>query len=204
MEDYNEKVNYGSEQDRLTIITNKFLGYGSNLFDRKTKRNLLFAKTQEQCEEGKNLLLTSNPDLFESFKERIKHDLVVTNQILVEFQKHGEGYFSIPTINDLYKVSLFILKNRIEIGYIQQLKEPEPLGFEESEIEFLPEPFRKDAKEKFDHQRKLESEIQKNNKDYNNSIKAIEDEDGATAWRILGKRSDYEYERIEIIQPNII
>ena len=107
MEKYNEKVNYGTElspllKDRLDLSSSL---YGYNLFDRKEKKNLLFCKSKESCEEGKNLLLADKLDLFEIFKERIKdEEFVIPTKIIVDYNRYGEDYYSVPTLKDLYKV----------------------------------------------------------------------------------------------------
>jgi hypothetical protein len=206
MEDYNEKVNYGSEaeprlKDRLDITSTM---YGFNLFDRKNKVNLLFAKSKETCEEGKALLLANKHDLFTVFKERVKDEEVVKNKILIDKGKYGDGYFAIPTLKDLYKVCLFILKDRFEMNYFFKYNEfPKELDYTEEDIEKMPESFRKDAKEKLKTNKKYISDCKEVNREYELAEKALKEKNGALAYEILRNR-DGEYEKFEIIEPRKI
>lgn len=203
MENYNEKVNYGSQEfpkfvDRLTISNGL---YGYNLFDRKERKNLLFCKSKEICEEGMTLLKTSEYHFFESFKERINDDMVIIpNKILIDTNKYGQDYYSIPTINDLYKVSLHILNCRFENNFFCKSNIPEKLDYTYDDIEKMPESFRKDAKSKLDVRNKYIKECEEVNKEFELIEKALNEKNGQLAWHILKNRQDYEYEKIEIIE----
>lgn len=203
MEDYNEKINYGSEaepmlRDRLAISPGL---YGFNLYDKKEKKHLLFAKAKCLCEEGKTLLLTSKFHFFESFKERIEFEEVVTNKILIDNHKDGEDYYSIPTLKDLYKVSLYILKNRMEYGYFSKCELPKELDYTEEDVEKMPESFRKDARYRLIEKKNYIKDCKKVNDEYDLTEKAINEENGALAYEILKKRNDHEYEDFKIIEP---
>lgn len=200
---YNEKLNYGTEaepllRDRLYITTGT---YGYNLFDRKEKKNLLFCKSKVLCEEGLTLLKTSEFHFFESFKERIKfEEVIIPNKILIEHNKYGENYYSIPTLNDLYKVSLHILEERLENKFFCKSNIPEKLDYTYYDIEKLPESFRKDAKSKLDGRNKYIKECEEANKEFDLIEKALNEKNGQLALQILKNRIDFEYEKIEIIE----
>ena len=207
MENYNEKINYGSElepmlRDRLAISTGT---YGFNLFDKKEKKYLLFAKEKCFCEEGKTLLLTSKFHFFESFKERIQFNEVVTNKILIDTNKDGEDYYSIPTLKDLYKVSLYILNYRFDNGYFVKYEygPPKELDYTEEDIEKMPESFRKEAKTKLDNNKSHNKNCKKCDDEYSIVEKAINEKDGELAFDII-KKNHQEYEDIKIVEPRKI
>lgn len=204
MEDYNEKVNYGTEEiprlkDRLNISSSI---YGYNLYDKKEKKNLLFCKSKESCEEGKALLLANKLDLFNLFKERIKdEEVVIPNKIIVDYHRDGEDYYSIPTLKDLYKVALHILEKRFENKYFYRCTLDEDLDYTYEDIEKMPESFRKEAKNKLDKHNTYNNKYKEANREYDLIEKAISEKNGALAWSIIKNREDDEYEKYEFINP---
>lgn len=204
MEDYNEKVNYGTEEiprlkDRLNISSSI---YGYNLYDKKVQKNLLFSKSKESCEEGKSLLLANKLDLFEIFKERIKdEEVVVPNKIIVDYNRDGEDYYSVPTLKDLYKVSLHILTNRFENNYFCKCDVPEEYDYTYEDVEKMPESFRKDAKSKLDSHNSYIKGCKLVNLEYELIEKAISEKNESLAWYIIKNRSENENEKYEFITP---
>lgn len=205
MEDYNEKVNYGTEsspllRERLNISSTL---YGYNLFDKKEKKNLLFSKSKESCEEGKALLIAGKIELFNnSFKKRIEHEeIVVPNKIIVDYNRDGEDYYSIPTLKDLYKVALHILEQRFENKYFYRCNLDKDLDYTYEDIEKMPESFRKDAKNKLDSHIYYNKKYKEANLEYDLIEKAISEKNGSLAWSIIKNRVDNENEKYEIINP---
>lgn len=204
MEDYNEKLNYGTEEyprlrDRLDVTSAL---YGFNLYDRKEKKNLLFCKSKVLCEEGLTLLKTSELHFFESFKERIKfEDVVNPTKILIDRTEYSDDYYSIPTLKDLYKVALNILEKRFDNNCFVKCNVPNELDYTYEDVEKLPESFRKDAKNKLDRRIKSIKESKNTNREYEIVEKIIKEKNGELAWSILRNREDNEYEKIEIITP---
>lgn len=204
MEDYNEKVNNGTKEepilrDRLHITKSE---YGFNLFDRKEKKNLLFSKSKETCEVGKNLLLTVDFQYFEAFKEKVKDEEVITNKVLLVKTKHSDDYYAIPTLNDLYKAALSILSDRFEAGYFYKSEIPtNTLDYTYEDIEKMPESFRKEAKSKLDEVCNMIERCIKECEEVNMIEKALREKNGLLAWSIIKNRNGYEYEEIEIINP---
>ena len=203
MEDYNEKINYGDEKtpilrDRLSISSSI---YGFNLFDKNTKKHLLFCKSKDICEEGKNLLTDGKPDLFEVFKERVKDDeVVISNKILVY---ENNDYFSIPTLKDLYSVALYILRCKVNEGhYKERTYSPKPLDYTDEDIKNMPESFRSIAENKLNAYKSSLKEIKEYNHMINLVEKAIDDENGSLAWSIL--KNGIEDNQIEIINTIIV
>jgi hypothetical protein len=205
MEDYNEKVNYGSVtipllRDRLEITSTM---YGFNLFDRKNKVNLLFSKSKGTCEEGKSLLLDGKIERFESFKNtiKIKYEEVVTNKILIYKHRDGDDIFSIPTLKDFYKVCLHILNNRFENNYFSKYNEdefPKKLDYTEEDIEKMPESFRKEAKDKLNTNKRYINDCKEANREYELVEKALKEEDGHLASTII---KNLDSDEIEIVEP---
>ncbi len=203
MENYNDKVNRGTEEsplmrDRLFINSNK---YGFNLIDRKIQKSLLANKSKETCEKGKEFLLGGELEVFQAFKESVKDEEIVTNKILVCKEKHSDEIYSVPTLKDLHKVALHILQYRFENGYFQKWNLPQPLDYNLEDIEKLPESFRQDARRKLLSNLEEIRSAKNNNREYDNAKKALETEDGEEAFSILSNRNDYEYEGFELIEP---
>lgn len=207
MEDYNEKLNYGSEKEPLfreRLWVSKNSAYGFNLFDRKTKKQILVNKSKETCEEAKNLLTAGKENLFNAFKERVKDEEIVTNKILICDDKYGRDIYSVPTVTDLYKVALHILEYRFENNYFQKSTLPKPLDYTKEDIEKMPESFRKDATEKLKSNERYIQSIKEVNSEYDDAENALKNKDGQTAWEIIRSRNDNEYEKIELIEPRTI
>ena len=203
MENYNEKVNRGTEEsplmrDRLFINSNK---YGFNLIDRKIQKSLLANKSKETCEKAKEFLLGGELEVFNAFKESVKDEEIVTNKILICKEKHYDGIYSVSTLKDLHKVSLHILNERMERGYFQKWDLPQPLDYNLEDIEKLPESFRQEAKRKILNNLEEIRTARTNNREFDNAKKALETEDGELAFSILSDRSGYEYEGFELIDP---
>lgn len=204
MEDYNEKLNYGTEdfpriKERLEISSGQ---YGYSLYDRKLKKNLLFGKLKESCEEGKSLLLANKNDLFELFKTRIKDEEVfIPTKILIDRTEYSDDYYSIPTLKDLHKVALHILERRFDNNCFVKCNIPNELDYTYEDVEKLPESFRKDAKNKLDRRIKSIKDGKAINREYEIVEKIIKEENGELAWSILRNREDNEYEKIEIVTP---
>jgi hypothetical protein len=205
MEDYNEKLNYGSEKEplfreRLWVSKN---AYGFNLFDRKTKKQILVNKSKETCEEAKNLLTAGKENLFNAFKERVKDEEIVTNKILICGDKYSNDIYSVPTVRDLHKVALHILEYRFENGYFQKSTLPKPLDYTKEDIEKMPESFRKDVTEKLKSNERYIQSAKEVNREYEYAETAIKENDGQTAWEIIRTRNN-EYEKVELIEPKTI
>ena len=203
MEDYNEKLNYGSEdrpswRDRLYISE---FTYGFNLFDRKKNVNLLLAKSKESCEEGKNLLLAEKFDLFEVFKDRIKdEEIVEPNTILVRNNEYSSDYYSIPTLKDLYKVGLHILEDKFENNEFCLSTIPEELDYTYEDVDKIPESFRKDAKSKLDSHNNHIKYCKETNMMYEDVKKAVTKKDGKLAWYILRSLDNNDIEITQLIK----
>lgn len=203
MEDYNKKVNYGSKEspiwrDRLVVNQSN---YGYRLFDRTIKKNLLSQKSELDCIYGKKKLLEGDLDAFNKFKEEIKDKALTENKIIVFKSKHFDNYYNISTYDQLKKVALLVLEQRMEANYIQKWNLPEPLDYKEEDIDSMPESFQKDAIAKMKRYKQDFRENSENNKVFDMVHKAISEKNGELAWHVLQLRNGYEYETYEIIEP---
>ena len=203
MEDYTEKIRIGSINpmilDRLYL---KKTDYGYFLFDRVLKVNIIENKSKEICEEGKKLLETSPYHFFEEFLLRIADDEVITNKIIIFREKHGDMIYSIPTLNDLYKVSIHVLKQRIDNGYIQKRNiKLNELGFIESDIKEMPAGIQKAARIELDNYINTLKEYKENNNYYDLVLKSINENNGKLAYKLLKNKINCEYEDFDIVEP---
>lgn len=208
MENYKEKVTvykgrpYEKEEERLQVIKLPS-GYGYRLYDAKLRKNLLFAKSEETCNFGRSYLEEEDMFEFESLKNMAELEVIETRNILVHYDKHGTWYYDVSTLEDLYKVSLHMLKELWESGWLQKWDEPEPLDFTEEDIKTMPESFRKEAEEKLKNYKSELEGVLENNREYEKVQKILETGNGGGAYRIISSRSSngHEYEQIEIITP---
>ena len=144
-------------------------------------------------------MLTVDFQYFETFKEKVKDEEVITNKVLLNKTKHSNDYYSIPTLKDLHKVALSILSDRFESGYFSKLDIPAELDYTYEDIEKMPESFQVAAKYKLVDNKKNIRDCENNNKEYDLAKKAIDEKNGLLAWSIIKNRN--EYEEIEIINP---
>lgn len=206
MENYNEKINYGSKEkplmrDRLCVNSTT---YGFNLFDRKEKINLLCNKSKETCEDGKNILINADFADFKYFKESVKDEEIVTNKILIVKDKYSDDIYSIPTLKDLHKVCLHILEYRFENNFFYKSTLPEELDFTEADIEKMPESFKEEAKAKLRTYLSMVKNAKETNREYEEAENAIKTKNGDLAYSIVKSRSGYEYEDFEIATPKTL
>lgn len=129
--DYSKQINISDDEkrplmrDRLRI--GRFMSFGYHIWDIFEENRLMFNQEKITCETGVELLKEGKFDEFDKLVEETKDHKFVTHNILVEKSKHGDDmYYSIPTLEDLHKVSLHLLEQRYEIGYIQKWDLPKP------------------------------------------------------------------------------
>lgn len=203
MENYKEKVNYGTEKeplwrDRLFVSR---ATYGYFLYDRKNKKSLISKKSLETCNSGKELLLKGKEEEFLTFLEEIKDEVVVEPKILVFKEKHGDKYYYANTYEQLKKVSLEVLAERLSYWYITKWGIPTELDYSFEDIDKLPETFRHDAKLKLKENKKRIKEATDNNRIYEAAVRAVDEQNGDLAWTIIQNRTEYEYEEFEFVEP---
>lgn len=206
--DYSEFITVGEKYPYKTerlLLRKNVSGYGYDLIDRIGKQGkwlfLLTAQTKQLCETANTLLLEFKFKEFEKLQKN-NQSTFITNKILISKEKYGDRIFSVPTINDLHKVALFILKEREHIfKYIRKSNQPKQLDFTKDDIEKMPESFKNNANIQLSNYENSLIEIETNNKMYNNTVRALNENNGALAWNILQNRNGYMYEKIELIDP---
>lgn len=210
----NDKIDYSefiTVSDKYPYKTERLLlrknvsGYGYDLIDRIGKQGkwlfLLTAQTKQLCETANTLLLEFKFKEFEKLQKN-NQSTFITNKILISKEKHGDRIFHVPTINDLHKVALFILEERAHIfKYIRKSNQPKQLDFTKDDIEKMPESFKNNANIQLSNYENNLIEIETNNKMYNNTVRALNENNGTLAWNILQNRNGYMYEKIELINP---
>lgn len=204
MENYNEKVNYGTDKeplwrDRLMVSTTT---YGYFLYDRKLKKALISKKSLETCNTGKDLLLKGKEKEYEKFLEEIKDEVVTERKIIVFKGKHNDDYYYAENYDQLKKVCLKVLSERLAYWYITKWGVPAELDYSFDDIENLPETFRKEAKDKLAANKKRIKEAVDNNRIYEAAVRAVDEENGDLAWTIIQNRTEYEYEEFEFVEPH--
>jgi hypothetical protein len=124
------------------------------------------------------------------------------NRIMILYDKGDPLYYDVSTDEQLYYISLKILKLRFESGNYY--------GFEESNKPQPPKISREEAKKIIDKDvknyvlhrieiYKIDLETFNKEKEFVNAIKkAVETKDGKLAYQILRKRRDAQYEGFEI------
>ena len=155
MENYSEKINVGSDEfpkmrDRLSISK---IDYGYTLFDNKTRKHLLRRVEKEDAEKGRELLLASDEKGFNALVEEIKDKEVVVPKIIVFKEKHYDQHYYINTYEQLKRVSLKVLKDRMNRGYIFLWEVPEELEYTLEQIANLPSNLSLDAERQYNARR---------------------------------------------------
>lgn len=123
-------------------------------------------------------------------------------QILIEHGKHDREYWLLQTHFDLFKAASQIVKQRIDQGWIQE-PDAQPYGLQEEVstevLEKLPAQMQTEAK-------RAKAENERRRRDHAEDqrlwqLALLGLTNGEAAWELLHSRSDYEYERIELVHP---
>lgn len=115
--------------------------------------------------------------------------------ILVLHEKHGDRYYSVPTLDALYAAALATVIERNEQGWFYEPDQVEPFEMKDTDIDALPESDTKEYLKKAFLQRKEDMRLYKEDlQDWNTIQQAIKDQDGRTAWQVMRLHKSYEYE----------
>lgn len=136
--------------------------------------------------------------------ERAARPIIDRPSVLVCHEKHGQLYYHAPNDAALCRAALSILRMRLEAGhwYNDPTDElpPNP-NMTDEQIAALPAgPIRDTAIREVARYRSAVREQGDAIEMFADIKKAIEENNGKLAWRILRDRSDYEYERVSIEQ----
>ena len=215
-QNYSERVPISSNGDitrpRLAILPTYF-EYGYYIMDKKVRYNLHNGPkilwrggSLERAKQVEQMLING--------KKIPKNEPEVrTGRIIVFKEKHGNSSYYVPTIEDLEKVALEILKERNKNGWFY---EPVPPSNDiialskRKEMDFvnlnLSEHTIKEISKEIETAKR---NIKYYNEDivlYNKTQKALKTENSRLALSIIEERHDlnYEYETYEIIDPIIL
>jgi hypothetical protein len=136
--------------------------------------------------------------------EREARPLIDRPSVLVCHQKHGDIYYNAPDDAALCKAALSILKERLEDGYwyndpADEL--PANPNMTDEQIDALPAGrIRDTARQEMTNYHVAVQEQGDAISMWKDIHRAIEENNGKLAWRILRDRRDYEYERCSIEQ----
>jgi hypothetical protein len=120
-------------------------------------------------------------------------------QVVILREKYGDRYFVAKTKEQLHKTALKILTERWHNGrWYFEPEKVEALDFTEADIPKIPESMRAEAEKALKQNQALLRHYADAVDKYEAIRKAVEENDGKAALRILESRSKYEYEEIMI------
>jgi hypothetical protein len=123
----------------------------------------------------------------------------IMKKILIAKEKYGDRYFDVSSIEQLYKVALYLVKQRFEQGYWYKPADPvEPLDFNEDDLQKIPESLRARAKQTLESHKEAMKKCNQYMNEYQEIQEAIKNSDGRQALHILNCRKGYEYEEVKI------
>ncbi len=195
-QDYSEMVLVSGKDFERLRFGNGPAGFGYQIFDRKTKKMIYHTSTKEKAAEAVNCLR-------EGRKVPSTEGDVFSSKILILKEKHSEQYILVPDHKKLLEISIKIIKSRLTQNYYYKPTKPNKQEITQEDIDKFPE-----GKYKEQAKKDLLSYV-KELKDYNNEMSdysLIErgcNGDGNAAWAFLSERSGYQYEEIELIEPDI-
>lgn len=127
-------------------------------------------------------------------------------QIVKFSEKHGDWYYLLKDAEHSKKTALHILKTRYEEGWYDWMKDSKPYQkkpeFTQADIDGLGEKLantKKTMQNELDIYLKSEKVCEKDRSNYEKIKIALENQQGNTAWNLLQKFADGEYESFEII-----
>lgn len=129
----------------------------------------------------------------------VKKKVFVPGVVVLE-EKHGTAYYNAPDEETLHKVALTILKGRHKAGYWYHKPEApkKPDYTDPTEIAGLRGDLKKRAEERLTRYKGELAQYEDEKLRFEDIQKAVRENDGALAWRILRERSDYEYEKVTL------
>ena len=127
---------------------------------------------------------------------------VIQPTIVVVEEKHGNRYFIANTQQELFDISLKLVKERFEAGYFGE-KTSLPLApeYTRAEAEALKPGIRSAVLKTITKWENDVLEIKNDNEMFERAERAIAKKDGKEALMILADRSDYQYENVTLEIP---
>jgi len=125
----------------------------------------------------------------------------LTGRILVFDEKHGRRFFLADTEEKLHAAALKIVKERKEEGWYydpaeEERDKPESMTMTDEQVEALPVPsgVKRNIRVERENYRQAVKRWERDKANYALIVKAVNENDGKTAFEILKIRDDYEYE----------
>lgn len=124
-------------------------------------------------------------------------------RIVMFDEKHSQRHFIYNNRAEFYAIMLFVLIERFESGdWYFEGDMPEEMEMSLDEIEKIKDQATKDfALEKYHNYQRELKDYQKENQQYLNIEKAVQEKNGQIAYNIMASRRNYEYENFETIEP---
>lgn len=130
-------------------------------------------------------------------------------RILVAKEKHSNRYFDVTTNEQLHKVSIKLLSERLKWYHPGEFPTAECVSNEV--FERLPEDMKSSVKQRNLHINREIQSFEYNDKFYKDVKNAINSPSELKIFRelpisywLLERRSDYEYEEVELIEPESV
>lgn len=131
------------------------------------------------------------PQSFRTYLEQIEFP------VIIQFHDEYEFMYYASNANEMGKVFLKVLKDRLDWFYEDKLSESSPLTMEE--IDKLPECYKVDALEKRKKFLKRDKEVNENNRILKLAHEAVIEECAEKAWECIESKINDEYGNFEII-----
>lgn len=129
-------------------------------------------------------------------------------QLLTFTEKHGSFTFICRSEKELFQAALQVLKMREAQGYWYHAPEDPKLKAPSyttaQEIEQLRGPAKEAAQKELQKYKRALKEYQEELEDWKELQEALKNQDGRLAFRILERRSDYEYEAMDLESPYLL
>lgn len=119
-------------------------------------------------------------------------------KLIVLKDKHENGYYLVNDVEGVWRWALQVLQMRIEQQYIREPTPPKPVEeVADDLIDKLPEAMKKKALQDKRDNAALLKRYQKYVDIWNDTQRALAEQNGALAFKILDDRKDAEYEGFE-------
>lgn len=130
----------------------------------------------------------------------LRRRIVDRPSVLVCHEKHTTPLWYIDSDAELFAVSLVILQNRLDEGWIVEPDGmPKSPGMTLAQVEALPEgPIKDNARNTLVAYTNQLREHERDASEWTEIHRCLKEKDGRAAWRILQGRCDAEYERVEL------
>ena len=128
---------------------------------------------------------------------KAKKPIVPEPKLLILREKHGNRNFLVKDDEDLFRISLSIVRGRQKQGWWYGTTpgaKPSGPGFTDKDVEKLPPALRADATKKLRYHRSEIASWERSAQMFMDITKALDSKDGRLAWQVLQDRRDHEYE----------